>query len=247
MTQPSNPITLYGFGPGFGLPEISPYVVKAEVHLQMAGLPYVKQQAMPEDSPKGQLPYIEEQATKVADSHFIRRHIETIHGVDLDAGLDDLERAQAWALERMIENHFGWICGHARWILTDNFEKGPGQWFASLPEPMRGEMKAELYQAVEANMKAVGVLRHSEEEIVELGVRSLRALSAVLGDKAFLMGDRPTAVDGVAFGMLAGILTPFFDSALRREAEGFSALVAYVERMTRRFYPEHASAQAMAA
>ena len=30
-------IILYGAGPGFGLPEISPYVTKTEVQLQLAG------------------------------------------------------------------------------------------------------------------------------------------------------------------------------------------------------------------
>ena len=50
-------ITLYGFGTGFGLPEISPFVTKTEVQLKMAGLVYRKQRAMPPASPKGQLPY----------------------------------------------------------------------------------------------------------------------------------------------------------------------------------------------
>ena len=31
-------ITLYVFGPNFGLPETSPYVTKTEVQLKMAGL-----------------------------------------------------------------------------------------------------------------------------------------------------------------------------------------------------------------
>lgn len=30
-------ITLYGFGQNFGLPEVSPYVTKTEVHLRLAG------------------------------------------------------------------------------------------------------------------------------------------------------------------------------------------------------------------
>ena len=46
-------ITLYGFGPGFGLPEISPFVTKTEVQLKMAGLAYRKERATPPASPKG--------------------------------------------------------------------------------------------------------------------------------------------------------------------------------------------------
>ena len=59
-------ITLYGFGPGFGLPEISPFVTKTEVQLKMAGLAYRKEKAMPPASPKGQLPYIVDEDESVA-------------------------------------------------------------------------------------------------------------------------------------------------------------------------------------
>ena len=51
-------ITLFGGGPAFGLPEVSPYVTKTEVQLKMAGIPYVKAFAQPDASPKGQLPFI---------------------------------------------------------------------------------------------------------------------------------------------------------------------------------------------
>ena len=46
-------ITLFGFGPGFGLPEISPYVTKTEVQLKIAGLDYRKLRGRPDASPKG--------------------------------------------------------------------------------------------------------------------------------------------------------------------------------------------------
>ena len=42
-----------------------------------------------------------------------------------------------------------------------------------------------------------------------------------------------------AFAMLAGLLTPYFDSPLRRRAEEYPNLTAYTARMMREFYPEH--------
>ena len=45
-------ITLYGFGAGFGLPEISPFVTKTEVQLKMASLAYRKEKAKPPASPR---------------------------------------------------------------------------------------------------------------------------------------------------------------------------------------------------
>lgn len=226
-------IALYGFGPGFGLPEISPYVTKAEVQLKMAGLDYRKLKGCPDASPKGQLPFIEDGGELVADSTFIRAHIEGVYGADLDAGLSPVERAQAWALERMIENHLCWCMIHARWLLKPNFDKGPGHFFDGAPDGVREA----VWRQVNANVKTAGVGRHSDDEIADLGEKSLDALSRVLGDRRFLMGDQPVAVDAIAFAMLAAILTPFFDSPLRQRAERFANLVAYRDRLMRRFYP----------
>ena len=63
-------IVLYGFGTGFGLPEISPFVTKTEVQLKMAGLSYRKERAMPPASPKGQLPFVEDDGMKVESATF---------------------------------------------------------------------------------------------------------------------------------------------------------------------------------
>ena len=127
-------IILHGFGAGFGLPEISPFVTKTEIQLKMAGLSYRKQQARPPASPKGQLPYIDDDGEKVADSTFIRAHIERKYGFDFDAGQGPLERAQAWAYERMIEHHLYWALVGARWADAENFAKGPAHFFDAAPE-----------------------------------------------------------------------------------------------------------------
>jgi glutathione S-transferase len=237
-------ITLYGFGPGFGLPEISPYVTKTEVQLKMAGLPYRKEAGRSDRSPKGQLPFIEDGGELISDSTFIRAHLEAKYAVDLDAGLSEVRRAEAWTVERMLENHLGWCMIHSRWLLKPNFDKGPAHFFDGAPEAMRGQLRQDVHRQVNANVRAVGIGRHSDDEIADLGEKSLSALALLLGERTYLLGDRPAGVDAVMFGMLAAILTPFFDSPLRRRAERFGTLTAYVERMMARYYPDFAWAGA---
>jgi glutathione S-transferase len=239
-----NMIVLYGGGPNFGLPEISPYVTKTEVQLKMARLAYRKARAHPGESPKGQLPFIDDGNERVADSTFIRAHIERKYRIDLDKGLDSRERAEAWAIERMVENHFGFAVGYARFCMPENFAKGPAHFVDYAPEAQREHLRAELLERVKANFLAVGIMRHKAEEIESLGLRSLDALATLLGDKSYLMGERPCGTDAVTFAMLAGLMTPFFESNLRRCAVRYDNLVAYVARMMEAFYPEFVWAEA---
>jgi glutathione S-transferase len=231
-------ITLYGFGAGFGLPEMSPFVTKTEVQFKMAGLAYRKQRAMPPASPKGQLPYIEEDGRSIADSTFIRAHIEQKHGFDFDAGLDQGQRAQAWAFERMIEHHLYWALIGARWVDADNFAKGPARFFDGAPEDRREKLREDAQFRVAENYLLSGLGRHAPDDDIELAVRSLYALSLQIGDKPYLMGTKPCGTDATAFGMLSGILTPFFESKLRLRAQRFENLTAYVDRMMEEHYPE---------
>ena len=80
-------ITLFGFGPAFGLPDPSPFVMKTEVQLKMAGLPYRRERAAPPAAPKGKIPFIDDGGVHIGDSTSIRAHIENTYDIDLDHGL----------------------------------------------------------------------------------------------------------------------------------------------------------------
>jgi glutathione S-transferase len=237
-------ITLYGFGAGFGLPEISPFVTKTEVQLKMAGLAYRKQRAMPPASPKGQLPYIDDEGQSIADSTFIRAHIEQKYGFDFDRDLGQRERAQAWAFERMVEHHVYWALVGARWVDPDNFARGPAHFFDGAPEDRGEKLREDAQFRVAENYLLSGLGRHAPDDDIELAVRSLYALSLQIADKPYLMGEKPCGADATAFGALAGILTPFFESKLRTRAGQFDNLVGYVERMMQQHYPDFAWTQA---
>jgi glutathione S-transferase len=232
-------IILFGGGPRFGLPEFSPFVCKTEVQLKMLGVAYVKELARPDQSPKGQIPFIDDDGTRLADSYFIRAHLEEKLGKDLDAHLDARQRAEAWMIERMLEDQLAAALRYVRWLLPENFATGPAHLVDGAPEAVRPKLREDLLGRMRDALRAVGVARHTLDEVTGLGERSLSALSVFLGDKPYLFGDQPAGVDASAFGMLAGILTPFFPSPLREKALKHANLVAYTGRMMKAFYPEH--------
>ena len=73
-------ITLYTFGPAFGLPDPSPFVMKAQMLLKLAKLEYQANTKGFFRAPKGKLPFIDDNGTIVADSTLIRLHLEQKHG-----------------------------------------------------------------------------------------------------------------------------------------------------------------------
>ena len=231
-------ITLYTFGPMFGLPDPSPFVMKAEVLLKMAKLAYRTDTGGFSKAPKGKLPYLDDEGTIVADSTFIRWHLEKKYRADFDQGLDPTQRATAWAFEKMIEDNLYWVIVRDRWIDDANFGKGPRRFFDRVPAPIRPLVVPMIRRKVRAALHGQGIGRHSEEEIQALGTRSIEAIADFLGDKPFFFGATPTGVDAAVFAFVAGALCPVFDSRTRIAAEQRENLRRSVGRMTARFYPE---------
>jgi glutathione S-transferase len=232
-------ITLFNFGPAFGLPDPSPFVMKTEVLLKMANLPYRTDNSGFLRAPKGKLPYIDDDGEIVADSTFIRWHVEKKYGVDFDAGLTPEQRAVAWAFEKMAEDHFYWALLDARWMNQGNFSKGPKLvFFRSLPTPMRPLVSTLVRRKVRRALHSHGMGRHSQAEIMRLAIRSIDAIADYLGGKPFFLGAEPVGVDATIFAFVAGALCPLFESSLRSAAERHDNLRRYVGRMTKRFHSE---------
>src|SRR5215471_11231634 len=166
-------ITLYGFGPGHGLPDSSPFVMKAEVLLKMAGQPYRIDTTGFSKAPKGKLPYIDDEGERIADSTFIRWHLEKKYKIDLDRGLSDDQRATAWAFERAVEDHLYWTLVYARWTDDANFDKGPRHFFRAVPAPIRPLVVFAVRRKVRGALRAHGIGRHSPSEITALAARSI--------------------------------------------------------------------------
>lgn len=233
-------ITLYAFGPHFGLPDPSPFVTKADLLLKMSGMPYQTNLKGFRKAPKGKLPYIKDTGELVADSTFIRRHLERKYRIDFDRGLSAEQKAIAWAFEKMAEDNLYWATVDARWNVDANFDKGPRVFFKRVPPPLRSLVVAMIRRQVRKALHAQGMGRHTRAEIEALAAHGIDAIATYLGQKSFFMGAEPTGVDATVFAFAAGVLCPQFDTPLRTAAERHDNLRRYVGRMTARYYPDRA-------
>lgn len=225
-------ITLYGFGPLFGLPDPSPFVLKTMTQLKMAGLPFKFERARPSEAPKGKIPFIRDGDLVLGDSVFILDHLRRAHGVELDGHLTQTQRSVGWALERMLEDHLYWAIIHARWAIDANFDKGPAQFFGEAPK----EVKRAFQAGMKRTLHGQGFGRHDDAEIADLASRDFAVASELLGDKPYLFGKAPCSMDATLFAFTASAATPFFDSSIRQATERYPNLVDYQWRMMDRYY-----------
>lgn len=231
-------ITLYSFGPAFGLPDASPFVTKAEMLLKLAGVPYCKDPTGFRKAPKGKLPYIKDEGEVVPDSTFIRWHIEKKYGFDFDSGLSPEERGVAWAIEKLLEDNLYWASVQWRWLDDANFARGSAIFFRKIPWPIRPVVETLVRRKVKQNLHAHGMGRHTPNEQLLIASKTFDSLAAILADKPYLMAAQPCGVDATLFAFMAGVLCPHFETPLRTAAEAHKNLVQYVERMRGRYFPE---------
>lgn len=230
-------ITLYQFPPVWGLPNGSPFCMKVETYLRMAGLPYENRYVMnPAKSPKGKLPYINDNGMVVADSGFIIDYLKKAHGDKLDGALDARQRATAHLIRRTLEESLYWCALYDRWVVDEGWAITGPAYFGALPRVIRRLVMRMVRRATIRQAHAQGIGRHSREEVYAFGGADLKTLSEQLGANDFFLGSQPSSVDASAYAFIANLLWTPIDSPLTRAAKGHANLVSYAGRMKARYF-----------
>jgi glutathione S-transferase len=232
------PIKLFQFPRMFDIPNLSPFCCKLETWLRIAGVPYeVVETPDPRKGPKGKLPFIEDVGVRIADTSIIVDHLVESRGVDPDAHLDNSQRAIALLVQRTLEEHYAFVLAYTHLVRNEGLRHTRSR-FDAVPAIIRPLVFRTVQGRIKKMLWMQGILRHSDEEIVESALRDWRAILTVMGDRPFFFGDHPASIDAVVFGALAtSVLTPI-GSPIRDFLRSKPACVAYAERMRARFFPE---------
>jgi glutathione S-transferase len=231
-------IKLYKFGQIGGVCDASPFCVKVEAYLKLAGIPYETLSGAQNlrKAPKGKLPYIEDNGKIIPDSSLILKYLKETYGDHIDSHLSSTDKAIAHAFIKMIDEHLYWVLVHARWALEHNAKTLNRLFFGEIPFPLNKIIALKAQNHVKQALHGQGTGRHSANEITETGDLDLKSLSDFLGDKIYFFGDNPTSLDVTAYGILSQIiLVSEFSAPIFDKAKSYKNLVAF----TNRFHDEY--------
>ena len=225
-------IRLHTFAPLPPFSSFSPFGLKVEAYMRLTKVEHeVRHVVDPRKGPKQKLPFLEDGATRLGDSQIIVEYLKRKFGDPLDQGRPAEALATAHAARRMCEEGLYFILLYAWWI-DDAFWPGfrdiP---FGKMPAPLRAIAEPFVRRKIRGQLQAQGTLRHTREEIYAFGKADLEALSALIGDKPFLLGDAPCSADATLYAFLAPTIVIEYDTPLRRHALTKKNLVSYVARM----------------
>lgn len=230
-------IKLYQFAPAFGLPNASPFCMKLETYLRMAGLAYeAVNSGDVMKAPKRKLPYIDDDGTVVADTSFIIDYLKRKYGDPLDAALSAPDRALATAFQRLIEENLYWAIVHTRWVQDDGWALTKAAFFSAMPIPLRWIVPSLARRSLLSELRGHGMGRHSAQEIQAIGCRDITAVADFLADKPYMLGQQPSSLDATVYAFMANLLWAPVDSPIRRHAQGLPNLEVYCQRMKARYY-----------
>ena len=230
-------IKLFQFAPAFGLPNASPFCMKMETYLRMAGLPFeLVNSGDVMKAPKHKLPYIDDGGTIIADTTFVIEYLKRRYGDPLDSGLSPLERALATAFQRLIEENLYWAVVHTRWAEDAGWAKTREAFFGAMPAPLRWFVPTLARRSLLGEMRGHGMGRHSADQIHAIGCRDVTAIADFLADNPFMLGKQPTSLDATAHAFLANLLWAPVDSPIQRHARALPALEAYCQRIKAKYY-----------
>ncbi len=225
-------IEFFKFPSAFGMRDASPFVLKLETYLRLAGIEYeTTEEADPRKAPKAKMPFIKDDDKTIGDSSIVISYLKDKYGDPLGKGLTPEQHAIGHAVKTMLEERTYWVLVNDRWMNPKNQLLIRDTWFGAIPKFIRGFIFGKIVKDMKKGMEGHGIKKHSDEEIFEFGLADLKAFEDVLGGKPYLLGDNPSEYDASAYGLLANFMAEPFPSVMSEFIGNSKTLSAYIARV----------------
>ena len=228
-------IKLYQFKPFWGLPNASPFCMKAETYLRYRGIEFEAVACNPRQSPSGQIPFVNiEEPTglkTITDSEKIIAYFESSQDEPMDRGLSARQRALSYLIRNEVEDELYWQITYMRW-------GDPQGWVVFLPDlkkHMQGFKGSFLPLIIRRmllrQMSRRGMNPENTEASYAAGIQLLDMLSDLLGKQAFFLGKEIRTLDMSVYAFLANIIDQPHLNLIQQHAKSLDNLMAYCERI----------------
>lgn len=236
-------IQVVGMNPVWGLPSPSPFCLKLETWLRIAGIPYTAiALTKPPQSKTGKVPYLKRaDGSILADSNIIIKTLGLERGIGIDVEADQENQARTHAALRMIEESLYFVAVWERWVDPEYWPITREAYFGTLPSGMRSLFSALVRRKIIASLNGQGICRLEPAQISAIGAADVKALSALLGKRPYFHGDTPGVLDASAYGSLANLLGFPKSTPLKSAVESCPNLVDFCKRMKDRYWSNDAA------
>jgi glutathione S-transferase len=232
-------LRVFTFSPAWGLPTSGPFALKLLAWLNLAGIAYDHVfEDDPRKGPLGKSPWIEFDGERLGDSEIIIHLLARRYAVTLDGHLTAQQSAAAHAWTRAFEEHFHQVLEWELFCHPDGMAFIKAAVAAQMPPVARTLVWLMLRRHFRRQLHARGIGRHAPSEIAAKGRADLDALVAFLGDRDFLVSERPTTADAAVFGQVAPLVYWTMDTPVAGYARRLPRLCACCERMRSRCFDQ---------
>ena len=114
-------------------------------------------------------------------------------------------------------------------------EKIKPLYFDELPKFMKSFVPEIIRRQFTKVLYGQGIGRHNRDDVYQLGKEDMLAISTLLGDQNFMLGNEVSSVDATAYAFLANIIQVPIESPLKEYANTLPNLAAYCDRMKEKF------------
>lgn len=220
---------------------VSPFNIKVEAFLRVCNIKYMNDFVHYQRHAGGKTTWITHGSEDVGDSQLVVEYLGKKYLKDLNSNLGPMERAIARCVRILLEDHLHWVLLIDRYVDKEGKDLGGPERKGSFVNKITSELaRRRVVNHAKEQVQIQGIGRQCRGDIQRTGIEDLQTISTLLGNKPYLVGDRPTEVDCTLFGFMCVIMYLSDEGSIYKTLveKRLTNLYHHTKRMKAKFFPD---------